>query len=358
MQPIWHVWPMPAIGSISNSPGAWRGRDREGFERATLASGLAQVALKESSSLVWPAAILYDIPVDTNAFPIATTEHRLCEAFEAALAGAAPLEECACFQGGCPQRQRAAAIRADPRRLLEEAGPVICPSGFWGFRHALGLPVSVAEAPDVPGQIPFQGAPRIAIGVSTDPKLRLRETHEAALRKLRSGLGWERGATRAEVLRMLKGTRAQIVYFYCHGGVTASRIPYFEVGYNESGITPDNLPANGIVWKNPRPLVFINGCHTTALAPEVAINLVAAFVEESAAAGVIGTEITVFERLACDFAEACLQRFLNGKRLGEAVRGARLELLRQGNPLGLAYIPFALASLSLVEESVGSRVSK
>ena len=325
--------------------------EQEAFERTTLASGLVQVALKESAALVWPAAILYDIPLDSNAFPV--EKYRLCETFEAALAGSAPLEECACFHGGCAHRQRLVGVFAEGR-LTEEAGAVICPSGFWGFRHALGLPVSVAGAPDAPGRISFQGAPRVAIGVSTDPKLRLREAHEAALRKLRADLGWERGTTRAEVLRMLKATKAQIVYFYCHGGVTSSRIPYVEVGYNESGITPDNLSGNKIVWKEPRPLVFINGCHTTALAPEDAINLVSAFVEDSAAAGVIGTEITVFERLACDFAEACLQRFLNGAKLGEAVRGARLELLRRGNPLGLAYIPFALASLDLVEKTGGS----
>jgi|GEM_PF-440050 len=330
------------------------GKEREKLERATLAPGLVQVALKESASLVFPAAILYDIAVDSNAFPIETTEHRLCEVFEAALAGTAPLEDCACFHGGCPQRKRVAEILADPQRLVKEAGPVICPSGFWGFRHAIGLPVSVAEAPDAPGNIPFQGAPRIAIGVSTDPNLKLRPAHEIALQNLRPGVGWERKATRDDVLRMLKATKAQLVYFYCHGGITASRIPYFEVGYGESGITPDNLPGNGIVWKSPRPLVFINGCHTTALSPEVALNLVSAFVEEAEAAGVIGTEITVFEPLACTFAEACLKRFLKGGQLGEAVRGARLELLKQGNPLGLAYIPFALASLALVEQSMPS----
>jgi CHAT domain len=331
------------------------GADREAFERATLASGLVQVALKESPSLVLPAAILYDIPLDSNAFPIGTTEHRLCEVFEAALAGTAPLEECACFHGGCPHRRRVAEIRADPGRLVEEAGPVICPSGFWGFRHAIGLPVSVAGAPDAPGHIFFQGAPRIAVGVSTDPKLCLRGKHEIALQKLREGLGWEKGETRVEVLKMLRRTRAQIVYFYCHGGVTPSQIPYFEVGYGESGITPDNLTGNNIAWKEPRPLVFINGCHTTALTPELAINLVSAFVEEAAAAGVIGTEITVFEQLACDFAEVCLRGFLNGVQLGEAVRRARLELLHRGNPLGLAYIPFALASLNIVEQAAGIR---
>ena len=37
--------------------------------------------------------------------------------------------------------------------------------------------------------------------------------------------------------------------------------------------------------------------------------------------------------------------------LGKAVRGARLALLQQGNPLGLVYIPYAVASLRLHQQS-------
>jgi hypothetical protein len=68
----------------------------------------------------------------------------------------------------------------------------------------------------------------------------------------------------------------------------------------------------------------------------------------SRAAGVIGTEITVFEPLASAFAEDCLRRFLAGDALGWAIRDARLALLKAGNPLGLVYLPYALPSLQLV----------
>jgi len=37
--------------------------------------------------------------------------------------------------------------------------------------------------------------------------------------------------------------------------------------------------------------------------------------------------------------------------IGRAVRAARLELLLRGNPLGLVYIPFAMASLRLQQVS-------
>jgi len=53
------------------------------------------------------------------------------------------------------------------------------------------------------------------------------------------------------------------------------------------------------------------------------------------------------------FDEECLARFIGAPPhpesmpIGKAVRGARLELLKQGNPLGLVYIPYAVASLRL-----------
>ena len=106
---------------------------------------------------------------------------------------------------------------------------------------------------------------------------------------------------------------------------------------------------NCLVWEKIRPLVFINGCHTTQITPERALDFVSGFIETSGAAGVIGTEITIFEPLAVQFAEECLRRFLfENQTLGEAVRGARLHLLKQGNPLGLVYIPYALPALKLV----------
>jgi hypothetical protein len=92
--------------------------------------------------------------------------------------------------------------------------------------------------------------------------------------------------------------------------------------------------------------VFLNGCRTTDLEPERAIDFVSFFVEDASACGVIGTEITVFEEFAKDFAEECLRRFLvDHASIGSAVTQARLALLSKGNPLGLSYIPFVLPSI-------------
>jgi hypothetical protein len=74
------------------------------------------------------------------------------------------------------------------------------------------------------------------------------------------------------------------------------------------------------------------------------------FIQVSNAAGVIGTEITIYEPIATTFGEECLTQFLKGgKTLGEAVRGARLKMLQEGNPLGLVYIPYAVPGLNVVK---------
>lgn len=307
-----------------------------GYDRVTalaemmLEPGLVQIASRESPRHVIPAALIYDYPLDTTT-PAEDCE--LCSTFVDALVQQRPLADIACFRGECPNRK---------------ARTIVCPSGFWGYRHALGMPVSVAStAPDLPGEIAYTDGPHLVVAVSTDPALVLRGGHEQALRALRSGLGWYYADTRERALALLKEAKAEVVYFYCHGGVLED-IPFIQVGPpDERGITRDLLRREAIRWSSPRPLVFINGCHTTALEPEKAIEIVSALVENAQAAGVIGTEITVFEPLASAFAEECLRRFLDGEPIGAAVRSARLALLANGNPLGLAYIPFVTASLRL-----------
>jgi hypothetical protein len=141
-----------------------------------------------------------------------------------------------------------------------------------------------------------------------------------------------------------------VVYFYCHGGVNGA-VPYLLVGKDKSVIiVPSNLRAENIFWEDTHPLVFINGCHTTALSPEQTLNFVSAFVENALCAGVIGTEITIFEPLAVAFSEAFFKRFSHNEPVGMAIRNARLDILQQYNPLGLVYIPFVISGLQLVKK--------
>ena len=56
-------------------------------------------------------------------------------------------------------------------------------------------------------------------------------------------------------------------------------------------------------------------------------------------------------KLACLFAERTLTHFFGGAEIGESIRQARLDVLQTGNPLGLVYIPFVLASVILRKAS-------
>ena len=297
--------------------------------------GRVELALKHSASLVLPAAMFYDYRLDTNAPTL-----RLCDSFRENLSSReVSLGETPCFRGACPNRDKL---------------NVVCPGGFWGFRHSLGMPLSVAKGTSQPLVIPCPGAPQLAVAVSTDPQFTMRSKHVEALKRLLTKENWEYGDTRDTVLRLLKETHAHVIYFYCHGGVSGERnkTPFILVGSpSETGITADNLDGFSVHWRDPRPLVFINGCHTAEVEPKTGINFVSSFVQTAKAAGVIGTEITVFEPLATAFAEHCLLRFLKFRdEVGEAVRDARLTLLKAGNPLGLAYIPYAVPSLQLAPE--------
>ncbi len=299
------------------------------LEEETRTPGFVQIALKQSPRHLLPAAVLYDYVGLSDTADL--DEYDLCPGFLDALAGDAPLGDTPCFQGNCPSRG---------------TNRTVCPSGFWGFRHALGIPVTLKGAPDAPLAIMYQGQPTLSVAVSTDPQFELRVAHEGVLRELRPDLRY--ADTRAGALALLKDSGAQVAYFYCHGGFDKD-VPFIRVGApTEEPVTSVTLLGERIEWDEPRPLIFLNGCHTTGLEPEQALEFVSALIRTSRAAGVIGTEITVFEPLARAFAEDCLRRFLAGDPLGWAIRDARLALLKAGNPLGLVYLPYALPSLQLV----------
>lgn len=291
-----------------------------------LPPGQIQFASKRSARLVLPLAMMYDYPFDDG---LALDDYSLCATFTGALQNGSPLAETACFQGNCPSYGH---------------DRVICPSGFWGFRHSIGLPVTTDAAPDAPTEIPLADKPGIAASVYTD--FTLLGAHKRRLQGL--PIHWELAESRNDALDLLKRTEAQAVYFYCHGGLVKD-LPFLQVGpKGDDRLVANNILNKRIRWRKVRPLIFINGCHTTALSPEAALDFVSTFVGIAHAAGVIGTEITIFEPLAVTFAETFFKFFLADKmRVGEAIRQTRLMLLQEWNPLGLVYIPYVLPSLRL-----------
>ena len=293
--------------------------------------GYIQFVLQKGARQVLPLAALYDHPLDTGMVDQLT----LCDNFRTALEQKKPLVECECFQGKCPNHDN---------------DTVVCPGGFWGYRHYLGMPQSIGNSAYAPAEIFYSGKPNFAMAVWKKDDFKKRAEHVANLRK-HLDVDWQYAEERTQALDMLKGQSFQLAYFYCHGGVSDLLTPFILVGDNDQGfIRPDTIMAKRIVWENSHPLVFLNGCHTTALSPEQAMQFVGMFVEYALCAGVIGTEITIFEPLAVAFAEAFIDRFSKGVTVGQAIRDTRLDLLQQYNPLGLVYIPFVTGGLQLVRK--------
>jgi hypothetical protein len=307
--------------------------------------GLVEIASRISPSLVLPAAALYGEPLDDG---LSLSDLELCADFIKALkAEKVDLENHACFNGQCTSAGN---------------DKVVCPGNFWGFRHWLGLPVSVRpyasgrdnQAHEAAVQIVYDSDPLFDVSFAT--ALDFRDHLDWLERRLQVSL--RQASTRADTFELFKSGQPHIFYFYCHAGLNPSNIPYLRVGGDaENPITPTNV-SDKVRWPITRPLVFINGCHTTALEPNQALQFVSAFVENGHASGVIGTEITIFEPLATEFAQEFFSRLIvQSQSVGRAVHSARLALLARMNPLGLAYVPFAPADLVLRRRSVAGVTS-
>jgi len=294
------------------------------------APGVVELANKQSLDLLVPAACLYDHPLNPEDATLT-----ICPTFEAAR-GTTPLHETPCFEGECPSY-------GDPT--------VVCPSGFWGFRHQIGYSASLTggEAGDARDQalaIPAGAAPVFTAGASTDSSLLKRDAHLRRVRAL-AGDHWHFAASRTELFSLFRTVAPSVVYLYGHGG-RQGRAAFFEVGSGQDGPIIRASLRGKADWRSTRPLVFLNGCHSAALAPDAAFSYATGFLQTAHASAVVGTEIAVFESLATAFAEDCLRRFVAERQpLGQAVRGARLALLEQGVPLGLVYLAFGPSELHL-----------
>jgi hypothetical protein len=276
-----------------------------------------------------PAACLYDYPLHPED-PALT----ICPAFLDAL-GSGPLETTPCFQGHCPTYD-------DPT--------VVCPSGFWGFRHEIGYSSSLTGGqPDDArnADVVIGGSPTVFVaGADQGPSLVERDDHLDRVEAMARNQ-WNFAWSRTALFALFQSTAPSIVYLYGHGG-KQGHLPFFTVGAGTDGPIIRSSLRGRAEWRETRPLVFLNGCHSAALAPDCAFSYATGFLQTAHASAVVGTEIAVFERLAVAFAEDFLRRFVTDRLpLGQAVRESRLALLAQGNPLGLAYIAFGPSEVHL-----------
>jgi hypothetical protein len=282
----------------------------------------------KAEKFMFPAALIYDYPLDTQ---LNSEKYTLCPSFLRDRDSEISLEKTDCFRGACPSRG---------------TKTIVCPSGFWGFRHSIGFPLGTSSETNL--EMTYKDTPEIIGAVF--PSFSQWPAHKEGLESFDRKINWNLASTRNDTFAILKSPNPHLVYFYCHGGIGDGGSAYIMVGEkNEPGITPaEIIDDEEICWLQRQPLVFINGCETAAIGPEMMLSFVEAFVRVQNAAGVVGTEITVFESLARTFAEECLRRFLiEGETIGDAIRATRLKLLKQGNPLGLVYTTYANVSLRI-----------
>jgi CHAT domain len=294
-----------------------------------------QAARMRSSKSVFPWALVYDLPF------VLDRRNEVCPEFlELLKAGASAddLTQQACITDGCPHR---------------EDNNVVCPSGFWGFRHIIEQPLSTVEATgsttipagEAPDTITVEAGQAVELlnGYSKSLSQAEEHLHElAALPLVHTTAEFDR----TEIGRSLQRDDLDIVYFYCHGGNRRGKA-WLGVGARPpEELYASNLKAWEVRWLTRHPLVFINGCDTIGMSPDDLLTFNEILVW-SKAAGLMGSEITIPETLGRAAGQQFLQQFVAGSTVGEAVRRLRLELLAGFNPLGLAYTPYSLEKLHI-----------
>ncbi|WP_405062308.1 CHAT domain-containing protein [Kribbella sp. NBC_01505] len=251
-------------------------------------------------------------------------------------------------------------LRDYPSRCPGEASHglnVICPYGFWGFRHLIEQPPSVRTG-TLRSSIKVVEPARAAAARSLALNPALTAAHFTDLEACLAGrFELVHCADRPQLVAALSDPQLPLAYFYCHGRTEVQAdvvTPYLEIG-TDTRIAPGSIGAwheaggwGSSHWSETAPLVFINGCETAALQASDVVSFVDAFAGLHAA-GVVGTEIAVAQRVAGEIALRFYRHFVGtaGASVGTALHRTRIDLLRKGNITGLVYTPFCSADLTL-----------
>ena len=336
------------------------------FKDALASPSLISVARCRDDSTTVPWAALYSQYLDTNE----AGGIKLCEEFKAQLAANQWSVDQATLSKKHDLLDSPQVCRGRPQCPLkqEQADRVVCPFGFWGMLHEIEQPLDqVTPTPDdqIPPEIiekPLVGeikrdiwlihrrSDRVHIAMAVYPDMAGVAEHRVDLEKLYSGtqLSIDYFDDRKRVLQSLKHGSEHVYYFFCHGEIAHDE---FRLKLGPSGhpgyISANNLnpPEDG--WHDAvHPLIVLNGCETMAVTPELLHGFMGTL-RHMGAAGIVGSEIPVYTRLARPFGCLILRQLIAGQSIGEAFLEARRHLQRLGNPLGLAYSFYALSSLHL-----------
>ena len=245
-----------------------------------------------------------------------------------------------------------------PSYGTEEEARVVCPHSFWGYRYIIEqLPCKVTphtSAPEHSLPLLIRNQSPLSFKATVFNDFKQLDNHWQKLRNLASEdlLELLRVDSLDKVQSALTDTKkpADILYFYTHGGSDAFGTPYLEVGDGEQ-IELIDLDAWDVNFNQHQPLVVLNACDSADYSPESFENLLQFFYDKGAA-GVIGTQCEVKEKLANELIINFFESFLQQTCAGEALFQSRKMLLHKLDPRGLVYSLFASADVKLAQTVV------
>ena len=234
--------------------------------------------------------------------------------------------------------------------LHEGTEEVVCVYGFWGVRHRIE---QLLVPPDPSSGIPTLSVPApqacppvlLALGASDrwvdDLARKMNSFDKAFATQLQPDV---------ELLDTLWGERSRpaiaILLGHLEGAGDAPRIGLSGGRYVEGDPVTRREFTQG-EWLDPRSIVFLMACSSSATRHATLAGLPLAFTS-AGAGGVIGTEAPVFTGLAARFAHEVTLDLWSGKSIGEAVMQFRRRLLGSMNPLPFAFTAFGDADLRVV----------
>ena len=234
-----------------------------------------------------------------------------------------------------------------PDRCPAEGDPLVfCPTGFWGYRLIVEQPEAEVRAADRGISVP----PIDVEGRDTGPivahlKQGLSDTkrQRADLAKLAS-VQWI--GSFGDLVDSLAQTDIRALYIYTHDARVDDR-PALQIG--DGHLTLLAFGGREPSWTN-RPIVFVNACSSGAITAAEATSFIRLF-RSFGAASVITTESTVFDPHAGRLGSRLFEAALGGTPIGTELLDLRRQLLKELNPLGLAYAIHGMADAQIRADS-------
>jgi hypothetical protein len=242
----------------------------------------------------------------------------------------------------------------------EQRDITICPFGFWGFMHQIEQPlqqVNPTAIDTVPaelknynfGQTSFltrSGKEQFKVAVGAYEGIPGAKDHSEDIKKIKgSRMDLAYRENRDQIMTVLTDGGQHVYYFYCHGeSDKVHKVFKLKVGKAGKAGFIESADLGKIKWLMPKPLFVMNGCDSMAITPDETHGFLTTL-KWLGASGIVGTEIKVWTQLARPVGLQLLSYLLDGKSIGEAFLEMRKYMLRQLNPLGLAYSYYSPATL-------------